>query len=475
MSDLKQVGILKGQNKNLNILFSGVGDPKGIFLDQMMAHGTYRYFDIMNLHIYPDTESQLINYLQVVCGNMHKYHWSKPVWITEIGMHTSQTGTDNTNMDFFIKVVPAALKKVGLIMRGLRYGILHDPETGYSTLNDDEVDTYINQLGAKPIYVSFDQLRNIDSKSIPVLVATCGESFPNEYFQSVLNYVKRGGTIILPYGAPFYYNRTLAGWNGAGSVLADKLHIGQLYWWTNEDKQLFAPEVPSVSESNEYFGVKYTFDFDKKSGRTAIYLTDKMLKGKDKMVPITFSGNERYKGVVAALYQLDSDLNGNIIIQTRENTQRLINRESEQARRVARFYLIAFAYGIDKVFWYNFRSNELNSGYSEDNFGVVHKDLSPKLAYYAYKTLTVFCPSGSTRPTLELYGDIYISKWTKPDDKKVWVIWDANGTCYKKITITGNPKYYDFLGNELNKVNSNNFKIASGVTYIIGADNVNLI
>lgn len=90
------------------------------------------------------------------------------------------------------------------------------------------------------------------------------------------------------------------------------------------------------------------------------------------------------------------------IVQTRLRTQRYVNKEMEQARRVARIYLISFAYGVDKVFWYNFRSYEKDPYYTEDNFGIVHSDLTPKPAYYAYKTMTTLCPSGSTRPVLEV-------------------------------------------------------------------------
>ena len=90
------------------------------------------------------------------------------------------------------------------------------------------------------------------------------------------------------------------------------------------------------------------------------------------------------------------------IVQTRLRTQRYVNKEMEQARKVACVYLISFAYGVDKVFWYNFRSYEKASYYTEDNFGIVHSDLIPKPAYYAYKTMTTLCPSGSTRPVLEV-------------------------------------------------------------------------
>jgi hypothetical protein len=474
ITDLQQIDMLKNLNGDLKILFSGIGDPKGIFLDQMMAKGAYRYFDIMNLHIYPDSENQLINYFHIVRANMDKYHWNKPVWITEIGMHTAQTSTDNTNMEFFIKVVPVALKKIGLAVKGLKYGILHDPDTGYSTLNDDEADEYVKILRAIPVYITLDQLRDVNVKALPVLVATSDESFPDEYFQYLFNYVKKGGTIILPYGAPFYYNRTIEGLRGVGNTLANQLHIGELFWWDEQAKKLSIPEVPSFSKADTDLGVNYTYTFNKEHGCTARYLTNTCLKDKDQMIPITFAGNDKYQGVVAALYQLNSNLKGNIIIQTRLNTTRFLNRENEQARRIARFYLTSFAYGINKVFWYNFRSYENNLAYSEDNYGVVHKNLSPKPAYYAYKALTTFCPNGSTRPTLEVHGDIYISKWVRPDGKRVWAVWDTNGICYQSLSITGKPKYYDYLGNVISKISENNFKVGSGVTYIVEAENINI-
>ena len=279
--------------------------------------------------------------------------------------------------------------------------------------------------------------------------------------------MKRGGTIILPYGAPFYYDSSENGWKSVGDLYARQLHIGELFWWTNKAKTLNAQETPSLVKPNKKFGYTYTYRFDKRSGKTARYLTKENLKDKDEMIPITYAGNDKYMGVVAALYKLDSDLKGNIIIQTRLHTQRYVDKEQEQARRVARFYLTSFAYGIDNVFWYKFRSCELDSTYSEDNFGVVHKDLTPKPAFYAYKTMTTMCPSGSTRPTLTVNGDIYTSSWTKPDGTKVSAIWSPNGTCYTDLPMKG-VKIYDYLGKPIRQQRKGKLLITSGVTYIIG-------
>lgn len=464
--DLQKVYDLKKQNPNLKILFSGVYDKAGFFLDSMMSQGAYRYFDVMNLHIYPSDEDQLMDLFKSLKENMNKYHWSSPVWITETGMNTAAYDISDTNYEFFTNVVPQALKKLRLNIKKINYGIIHDTRTGYTTLNDDEVMAYITGLGASPVYLTFDEIKNIGIKRMPVLVATYDEGFPAKYFPIILDYVKRGGTIILPYGAPFYYDRNEESTKGVGDTYAKQLHIGELFWWTNIAKALNAPETPVIVRVNALFGKNYTYGFDKKTGKTARYLTEDNLKGKDKMIPITYAGNDQFMGVVAAIYKLNSDLKGNIIIQTRLRTQRYVDKESEQARRIARFYLTSFAYGIDKVFWYKFRSCELDSTYSEDNFGVVHKDLSPKPAYYAYKTLTTMCPSGSTRPTLNIDGDIYTSTWTKPDGAKVSAIWSPNGTCYKNLNISG-VKLYDYLGNAIKQNSKNSFLVSSGVTYSV--------
>jgi hypothetical protein len=475
LSDLTSTySFLKAANPHLQILLSGLSNVKNSFFDKAMNKGAYQYFDLMNFHFYGSPEHELESRIEIIKANMLKYHWNKPVWLTECGFHTAKDTLDNTNKKFFTVVVPAALQKTGYRMKGLSYGVISDARNQYTTLGDDEVQAYITDLGAHPVYITLDQVGTLDPHTVPVLVVTRDEGFQIDYFNGILNYVKRGGTIILPYGAPFYYGTSNGKTITYGQRFVNQLHIGELYWWADVAKKLKAPETPDRKYGNPKFGVQYSWSFNQKFGNTVRYLTNKNLRGSDQMIPITYAGNAAYTGVVAALYKLNSDLKGNIIVQTRLRTQSYFNREAEQARRIARMHLIAFAYGVDKVFWYKFRSCEQNLYYSEDNFGIVHKDLSPKPAYYAYKALTTFCPDGSTRPTLEVHGDIYISNWERPDGKKVWAIWNANGICYQNLTITGKPKCYDYLGNVIGKISENNFKVGSGVTYIVGVENVNI-
>lgn len=471
LDDLKMVYSLKQHDSNVDILFSGLANIQDhSFLDETMKNGAYRYLDIMNFHTYSSPESIPAD-LKKLKDCMSKYNWAKPLWITECGMSTELDSTNNTNKDFFCKVVPTALKKLGVKMSRMNYGIVNDLKNQYSVLNDDEIQKYIKDFGSIPYFVTLDGIGQLNPKKVPVLVLTKDESFFSSYLHGVINYLRRGGTIILPYGSPLYYDNSIGG-KSIGEAYANQLHIGMMYWWTQAGKDMNVPEAPSFHKSNASFGIDYTYSFNKTKEQTARFLTDAKLQGEDKMTAISFAGNKDYQGVVAALYQLNSNLKGNIIIQTRLRTKRYVNKEMEQARRVARIYLISFAYGVDKVFWYKFRSYEKDPYYIEDNFGVVHKDLSPKPAFYAYKALTTLCPSGSSRPRLEISGDLYKASWTRPDGKTVWAVWNPKGDCgLRQLSYTGSPVFYDYMGKKLRN-NKGKFNLTSGVLYAVGCKNL---
>lgn len=460
--DLEEIYNLKKSNRKTKILFSGIADSNYEFLDSTMKYEAYKYFDIMNFHSYRSPEDLPVT-MEKIKANMEKYHWNKSIWLTECGMHTAKFDLSNTNHDFFVNVVPLALNKIGINKKCPTVGVINDDEHSYYSLNEDEEKAYLTDLGYTPRQLTLRQIKDVSIKDVPVIVLAQTETFYGEYFPAVLDYVRKGGTIILPFGTPFYYDAS--SWKKLiGKAFTNQLHVGQLYYWDSEAKRLSAPEHPTFYSGNKDFGTDYSF-YKVGDNMTPRYLTDVLLKGKDKMTPISFAGNEKYKGVVAALYQLNSDLKGNIIIQTRMGTQRLVDREVEQARRVARIHIISFAYGVDKIFWYKFRSNEIDPYYSEDNFGMVHADLSPKPAYYAYKTLIKMLPNGSTRPVLSINDGVYKAEWKRPDGKRVVAYWCKDGFTYMNLNPTPGM-IIDYMGKEMT-LNGNTIKIYSGVTYTI--------
>jgi hypothetical protein len=133
---------------------------------------------------------------------------------------------------------------------------------------------------------------------------------------------------------------------------------------------------------------------------------------------------------------------------------------------VARIHLLAFSYGIDRVFWYNFRSREADRSEKEDCFGLIHADFSDKPSMQAYRTLTRFCPDGSTRPTIKSNDNIFRVQWMTPDKHVVRAIWSP----YQNTTYTykksPNAVVYDYMGN-LVECTDNKLMLSDAVLYIV--------
>ena len=139
--------------------------------------------------------------------------------------------------------------------------------------------------------------------------------------------------------------------------------------------------------------------------------------------------------------------------------------EDTQARRLPRIFLISYACGMDKVFWYKSRSREL-TGDSEDFYGLWHKDYTPKPAYYAYKTLVKMCPSGSIRPKITRKGNVYFARWKQPKGQQVTALWTSKGVETLGLN-SASVNAYDMMGNKLN-MQSNTIVVSPSITYIIG-------
>ena len=84
----------------------------------------------------------------------------------------------------------------------------------------------------------------------------------------------------------------------------------------------------------------------------------------------------------------------------------------------------------------------------------------------AYRTLTRFCPDGSTRPTLKSNDNIFRVQWMTPDKHVVRAIWSP----YQNISYTykKSPKaiVYDYMGNVV-ECPDNKLMLSDAVLYIV--------
>ncbi len=147
-----------------------------------------------------------------------------------------------------------------------------------------------------------------------------------------------------------------------------------------------------------------------------------------------------------------------------------------QAKMLTRSYLLALAAGVQKIFWYEFQSPEFRADYNEHHFGIVHRDLSPKPAYEAYRTLTSLVPPGRTLQLTQPPGQgIYQVGWYDLNGRQAWAIWRVDKAEKIRLKSTGRPsRIVDHLGRDVSiqepEVGTLMLNLDDGPIFIIGPD-----
>lgn len=399
---------------NSKVVLGTPYEIKSKFLDSLLAYGGHNYFDVMSFSSYgfpEDIPGQTMKIRRL----MYRYNFSKPVWLTNL-YYGSYTSAD-IPLDFWREAVPEALKSIGCKSGSANVAVvISRTAKGKDALNPYEIDKYLSGLYKSVRLVSADSVGDLSPEDVQVLIP--GEEVDSKDLE---RYLRSGGTVILD-----------------------------------------GPRLPET-----------THCWVRRAGG-ARYLTEDNLSGADEMVPLLYdkpsgAGNG---GVVAALYKVRSDgCRGNAVILSRKDVPVYIDYEAEQAKRLPRVHILAFACGVDKVFWNGMRSREKDPGRKRDWSGLYHSDLSPKPSSLSYRTLTAMLPSGSSRPEYEYVKGIYLASWNTPDGKKIWAVWTEGGKPLQvELDISGKAKYTDYLGNRMKAMT----EITDGIVYITGAESVSL-
>ena len=464
---------IKKIDPDLTVLISGFSGIPFEFIEGVYKAGCAEYFDIMAVHPYryPNTpeSSYYMDDLDKLRKLMAKYgDEQKKVWITEIGWPTQKN-----QVKILTDVVYSGLKK--LHPEKQQWSLAVFSEDGYPgrvVLNDREIKEMIpGESEAK--YLDIKQLMSLTPEMYDVLVMPHDESVPYTLFDSIEKYVKDGGIVVFSQGVPLYYtaHKSENGrWKvkGADNSYKDRLHIGWEAWWTQKGVPETAKNVYAVDQFSSRIKIPRNL---KPVGR---FFTDKKLKGNDQFIPIVQAAQGEYTGTVAAVIDYNSDLSGAVILSSLDVNAKGVT-ENQQAEVLPRLYMISMQYGIDAIFWYNLRARENDRFYNEDNFGIIHKDLSPKLAYKTFKTLTQMVPAGSIANKGDWYRDgVYYPSWNRPDGKRVYSLWADKYSRAVSIDIEGkNIDVIDAYGNKL-KVDMNNVVISGAPIYILGSESLKI-
>ncbi len=465
---------IKRIDPELKVLLGGLSGIPFEFIEGIYKAGGKDCFDIMNVHPYrypaaPEVHS-LVDDLDKLRDLMSRYQDSaKPVWITEIGYPTHKPPIETLK-----SVVRTGLSQIRPDKKSWKLVALNDPAYSVSMLIDDSDLAKMLPTGGALNRVTIPQIAAGALKGFDALILPPDESFPADAFDAIESFVRSGGILILGRGVPLYY--ALRGtpdgkWNrqGADESYRRRLHIGWQAWWTDKDKQI--PEWVDNLSVPEPFTKQIKAPDPKTRGER--FLTPSALKEGDRMFPLLIGSKGDWTGVVAAAYKFDSDLRGGLIVCTLSPDIRGVN-PFVQAQLLPRTYLLAFAGGVDTVFWYNLRAFENDPWYNEDHFGIVHKDLSPKPAFTAFHALTRARPSGSKQiePTFQCAASARGVAWTRPDGKNGYALWDYQSQKNYTLAIDGTvDECFDHLGRPIAlPVPSGKFtlSLSPGPLYLIG-------
>ena len=470
----KAYQVIKSQDPDLQVVFGGLSGVPLDFIEDALKAGAGQYFDVMNIHPYNlrDVPETLIPELQKLHSLLNSYGvGNKPIWISEIGWSTAQA------FNPFEEAIEAAYDyleiekgKYPLVcVRDSRYG-----ESHYVNHNPALTDRFIGELE-----INMDAIAAVDPSQYPVMLPARGEKFPAKYVPALQEYLKKGGTLLFNNGTPLSYDIQLQE-DGTikqvyvGRKYCNDLHIHLEFAWSNP---IYPKEETWQAPGEEFKGKIFTNIKGKKpkliSKPLGRYLTEDKLRGADKLIPIINAGTDHITTCIAGLYQFNSDLNGNIILLPGTPGEAGVTEE-RQAFFLPRSFIVAYALGVDKVFWNNYRSPEENPTDIKQHYGIVHKDFSPKPSHSAMQTLVSMLPSGSSRPVISLKGGIYTAHWKNDRGTDVWAYWCEFGEINAVLDWEGNlEKSVKYSGEEV-IASKGETKAGEGCIYLVGPSKVTI-
>jgi hypothetical protein len=153
--------------------------------------------------------------------------------------------------------------------------------------------------------------------------------------------------------------------------------------------------------------------------------------------------------------------------------------DAEQADFLPRSILLAFQYGASNWMWFTTEGAERNPDNKEDWFGLLHRDLTPRPAYHALKSLRRAYPAGSTLiEERYLKEPVYRLAWKRPDGRTAWALWIADRGARRDVTLAVSgavTECFDAIGERvtLNTADGRVKATLSGrMLYIIGPESV---
>jgi len=458
---------IKEQNPAIKVVYGGTSLIPMAYIEDSFKAGAAQAMDIMAIHPYrwkDIPETSLAKDVVELRRLMAKYGaGDKPIWFTEAGYNTAPGPVTI--------IIPQLLAALGMKPEQTTVYFFDDPE--FRSLFEIPMRQLLTQVPHLNAIkgIRFNELATLPTDATTLLVLPETETFPADYCAALQNYVKRGGRILSPAGLPLYNESFLTPEGRLKNRQVNQKHMAGLHinWYTFWTK----PETPKDIKKYEYAASYANLPLPPFIP-SCRFFDEANLKPGDRFEPVLYGVNGKFRGVLAGVYHLDSDMKGKIAVCSMLGDGRV--DPQTQAELLPRTMLIAFGAGVERIYWYSFRSTEWDYG-AEAHFGIVNNNLTPKPAYAAYKTLTTMYPAGSTGLTVRSDVDLYTANWRKPNGESVVAVWTTEKN--RQVTCTGTEiKAIDCLGKPLElkkgEANTASFTAGPGIVYLTGPVQIQL-
>ena len=472
---------LKKADPSAKVLYGGLAGVPLDFLETTLKDGVADCFDIMNIHPYHwlgFQEGVLIPKIEALRALMKKYGiGDKPIWITETGYSSSGINPCTP------KYIERALKMSGVDVSKTVVAHIGDERYEFYTdaFNGSVKHVFPKARGVKRI--DFDGLKTLSPKNHPVLYIGNNEGFPYSYIGALTDYIRGGGVVVSTGGYLFYFDLRLGADGklerkvvGTSSVKRFRIAIRT---WNQKGLEFVKPmlsQKPGYRDTVKEYVSGAGFEDIEPDGyfQGRFFVSDAALGDGDKMIPMFYGVFGDKKIPMGALYKYGGDMKGAFI--TIPASGGVVLSEEIQAMMIPREFILARSAGVERVFKYCFRSSERDYT-RESHFGIVRKNLSPKPAYFAYKTLTGML--GSEIPKYKNLGKVNIATWKNSDGTPVCAVWAKMYEKTVEISFKGDVKsIVDYLGNNVSYTVLTDgrlrLRLDGGVRYITGIENADI-
>jgi len=434
---------IKSVDPTAKVAMGGTTGVDLSFIGTLQKDGMNRYFDICCVHPYfdpYDPERRVEEGLAKLRVQLDASgDAGKPIWVTEFGMPTAPLPNARNTGN-----IAAGIEAVGRADTPMKVLYWHGARDG-KVVRDDDPFLFMYKRDF-PKGSTFDVVglesfpARLKQGGYDAIVLVGAESYPGEAQHQIASFVRKGGLLVCVGGGALWYPVRV---DSTGKLVNNSCEQYNSWWLRNSglrfelDVWFLNKKIPQIP--NDLYKAKPTVGLWKRRPNEQYchrFFRPSGLKEGDRWIPLLQAkmvNGYVADGVVAVKY--GSDMKGALILSGIFEPQgcRICSPE-RQAKVLARAQLIALSCGVEKTFWYEFVAHENDDGDSEEHFGIVHRDLSPKPAYVAFKTLSQCRPAGSCGygSLTDLGHGIYSPRWKLPCGKRGGALWNLdNPGCYR--------------------------------------------